>query len=48
LVDARDLRLQGIQAPELGAEPLVLLGPFGQQAVGLLVIEAEEPTDLRG
>jgi hypothetical protein len=36
LVDARDLRLQRIQAPELGAEPLVLLAPSGQQAVDLL------------
>src|SRR5229473_3364442 len=47
LIDARDLRLERIQAPEFGPQPLVLLGPFGQQTVGLLVIEAEEPTDLR-
>jgi len=45
LVDARDLRLQ---APEVGAEPFVLPGPFGLQAVDLLVIEAEAPADLRG
>jgi len=45
VVDARDLRLQ---APKVGAEPFVLLGPFGLQAVDLLVIEAEAPADLRG
>src|SRR3981081_4674478 len=48
LVDARDHGSELVQAPELGAKPLVLLGPFGQQAVSLLVIEAEEPADLRG
>jgi hypothetical protein len=42
------LRLQRIQAPKVGAEPLVLLGLFGLQAVDLLVIEAEEPTGLLG
>ena len=30
VVDARDLRLQ---APKVGTEPFVLLGPFGLQAV---------------
>jgi len=48
LVEARDLGLQGIQAPKVDAKPLVLLGPFSHQTVDLLVIEAEEPTDLRG
>jgi hypothetical protein len=48
VVDARDLGLQGIQAPKVGAKPLVLLGPFSHQAVDLLMIEAEEPADFRG
>jgi len=36
LVAPCDLRLQRIQAPKVGAEPLVLLGLFGLQAVDLL------------